>query len=39
MEGHLWPWARKKFVPVLDEQVKAYGGVWSYGIFIGRKQS
>jgi S-adenosylmethionine-diacylgycerolhomoserine-N-methlytransferase len=39
MEGHLWPRARQKFVPVIDERVKAYGGVWSYGIFIGRKQS
>jgi S-adenosylmethionine-diacylgycerolhomoserine-N-methlytransferase len=38
MEGHLWPHLAKKFTPVLDERFNAYGGVWSYGIFIGRKQ-
>ena len=38
MEGHLWPYLAKKFTPLLDEQFSAYGGVWSYGIFIGRKQ-
>ncbi|WP_395741888.1 class I SAM-dependent methyltransferase [Prosthecobacter sp.] len=38
MEGHLWPYLGQKFVPLLDERFTAYGGVWQYGIFIGRKQ-
>lgn len=39
MEGHLWPYLGQKFAPLLDERFAAYGGVWNYGIFIGRKQS
>lgn len=39
MEGHLWPYLSQKFTPLLDERFSAYGGVWNYGIFIGRKQS
>jgi S-adenosylmethionine-diacylgycerolhomoserine-N-methlytransferase len=39
MEGHLWPYLGQKFAPLLDERYAAYGGVWNYGIFIGRKQS
>ncbi len=39
MEGHLWPYLSRKFAPLLDERFAAYGGVWNYGIFIGRKQS
>lgn len=39
MEGHLWPYLSRKFAPVLDERFTAYGGVWNYGIFIGRKQA
>lgn len=39
MEGHLWPYLGQKFAPLLDERFSAYGGVWQYGIFIGRKQS
>lgn len=39
MEGHLWPYLRRKFTPLLDERFSAYGGVWQYGIFLGRKQS
>lgn len=38
MENHLWPRLSQKFVPLLDERFSAYGGLWSYGIFIGRKQ-
>ncbi|MDI1313104.1 class I SAM-dependent methyltransferase [Prosthecobacter sp.] len=39
MEGHLWPYLSRKFAPLLDERFSAYGGVWNYGIFIGRKQA
>ena len=39
MEGHLWPYLNRKFTPLLDERFAAYGGVWNYGIFIGRKQA
>lgn len=39
MEGHLWPYLGRKFAPLLDERFAAYGGVWNYGIFIGRKQA
>jgi S-adenosylmethionine-diacylgycerolhomoserine-N-methlytransferase len=39
MEGHLWPYLNGKFAPLLDERFAAYGGVWNYGIFIGRKQA
>ncbi|MDZ4402119.1 class I SAM-dependent methyltransferase [Prosthecobacter sp.] len=39
MESHLWPYLGRRFMPLLDERFSAYGGVWSYGIFIGRKQS
>lgn len=38
MEGHLWPHLNRRFTPLLDERFSAYGGIWSYGIFIGRKQ-
>jgi S-adenosylmethionine-diacylgycerolhomoserine-N-methlytransferase len=38
MESHLWPYLSRRFTPLLDERFSAYGGVWSYGIFIGRKQ-
>jgi S-adenosylmethionine-diacylgycerolhomoserine-N-methlytransferase len=27
----------QKFVPLLDERLPAYLGVWQYGMFIGRK--
>lgn len=39
MEEHLWPRLKSRFVPLLDERFAAYGGVWHYGIFIGRKQA
>lgn len=38
MENHLWPHLSQKFVPLLDDRFSAYGGLWRYGIFIGRKQ-
>lgn len=36
MEGHLWPEAREGLVPLVDEWRAAYGGVWHYGMFIGK---
>lgn len=39
MQGHLWPYLSTRFVPLLDERFSAYGGVWQYGIYLGRKQS
>lgn len=37
MEDHLWPRLRERFAPLVDERLPAYGGVWNYGLFIGRK--
>ncbi|WP_395752620.1 class I SAM-dependent methyltransferase [Prosthecobacter sp.] len=39
MEGHLWPCLGRKFAPLIDERFAAYGGVWNYGIYLGRKQN
>ena len=39
MDNHLWPRLRERFVPLIDERLPAYGGVWNYGFFIGRKQA
>lgn len=39
MEGHLWPRLTERFVPVVDERLAAYVGVWNYGLFMGRKQA
>ncbi|MCB1207731.1 MAG: class I SAM-dependent methyltransferase [Verrucomicrobiales bacterium] len=36
MEGHLWPVLKANFEPLVDDRFNAYGGVWNYGIFIGR---
>jgi S-adenosylmethionine-diacylgycerolhomoserine-N-methlytransferase len=36
MEGHLWPESRAVFDPVVEEKHAAYGGIWHYGMFIGR---
>jgi S-adenosylmethionine-diacylgycerolhomoserine-N-methlytransferase len=38
MENHLWPHLSRKFMPLLNDRFSAYGGLWSYGIFMGRKQ-
>lgn len=38
MEDHLWPELRARFVPLIDERLPAYGGLWNYRLFIGRKQ-
>lgn len=38
MDGHLRPILRTSFVPVVDELHAAYGGVWEYLLFIGRRR-
>jgi len=37
MEGHLRPKLRSLFTPVIDRLRGAYGGVWQYLLFVGRK--
>jgi len=37
MERHLWPQSRADLEPLVDEIRAAYGGVWHYGMFIGRQ--
>ena len=37
MDAHLWPLLADHFTALLDERFRAYGGVWSYGMFLGRK--
>jgi S-adenosylmethionine-diacylgycerolhomoserine-N-methlytransferase len=37
MDGHLLPLLRANFTPVVDEIHQAYGGIWNYGLFLGRK--
>jgi S-adenosylmethionine-diacylgycerolhomoserine-N-methlytransferase len=39
MDGHLHPLLRANFTPVIDERHAAYGGVWDYRVFIGRRAS
>jgi S-adenosylmethionine-diacylgycerolhomoserine-N-methlytransferase len=39
MDGQLRPLLRAKFTPVIDELHHAYGGVWDYCLFIGRKKN
>lgn len=39
MQGHLWPELRKNFSSLLDTQHIAYGGLWQYGLFVGRKKA
>ena len=36
MEGHLPPALRRRLLPALDRSVPAYGGLWSYLLFLGR---
>lgn len=38
MEKHLLPALKKQFTPVKTEVRAAYGGLWSYFLFIGKKQ-
>ncbi len=37
MDGHLLPELVRQFRPVCDEKMTAYGGLWRYFIFIGKK--
>ncbi len=39
MDGQLLPLLRETFTPVIDELHYAYGGLWDYGIFLGRKKN
>lgn len=39
MQGHLWPLLRHHFTTLSDTRHPAYGGLWHYGIQIGRKRS
>ncbi|MFO1484822.1 MAG: class I SAM-dependent methyltransferase [Verrucomicrobiaceae bacterium] len=39
MDGHLWPCLDQRFTTLLDERCAAYGGLWNYGFYLGRKQS
>ena len=38
MDGQLRPLLRSAFAPVIDELAPAYGGVWDYLLFVGRRQ-
>jgi len=38
LDGHLRPLLRSEFNPVIDETHAAYGGVWHYLLFVGRKK-
>lgn len=38
MENHLWAKLRERFAPLIEERLPAYGGLWNYGLFIGRKR-
>ncbi len=37
MEGHLRPLLQSTFAPVIDEVHSAYGGLWDYALFLGRR--
>ena len=37
MEGHLLPELQSRFIPQVCEIRKAYGGIWSYLLFVGKK--
>lgn len=37
MEGHLLPRLEERFAPLVSERHAAYGGVWEWGLFVGRK--
>jgi S-adenosylmethionine-diacylgycerolhomoserine-N-methlytransferase len=38
MDGHLLPALRERFEPLLAEVRAAYGGLWLYLLFVGRKK-
>lgn len=37
MDGHLLPTLEKRFEGVTAKKLPAYGGVWEYSVFLGRK--
>jgi S-adenosylmethionine-diacylgycerolhomoserine-N-methlytransferase len=37
MDGQLRPILRRTFTPAIDELRNAYGGVWEYLIYVGRR--
>lgn len=37
MDGHLLPVLRADFQPLVEEVKSAYGGVWEYFLFVGKK--
>lgn len=37
MDGHLLPRLKERFSPVACEVVPAYGGLWQYFLFVGKK--
>ena len=38
MQGHLWPLLHSSFTVLSDSCKAAYGGLWHYRMFIGRKK-
>lgn len=38
MDGHLLPLLEQEFHPILQQTPAAYGGIWHYLLFIGKKQ-
>jgi len=38
MDGHLLPVLRADFEPLVEEINSAYGGVWKYFLFVGKKR-
>lgn len=38
MDGHLLPLLSSEFEPLVEEVKPAYGGVWEYVMFVGRKR-
>ncbi len=39
MEGHLWPGLTARFTALMDDRLPAYGSLWHYGFFLGRKEA
>lgn len=37
MDAHILPVLKEKFTPIVEEVRNAYGGVWQYAQFVGRK--
>lgn len=39
MDARLWPMLRAEFEALVDTSHSAYGGLWHYGMFVGRKKA